>query len=67
MQHPPDWTCELIVVRLERYLAGGLPRADMLDVAEHLEACLDCLELLWLLSPSGAAPDRIVREGGRRG
>ena len=67
MNHPPRWTCELVVIRLERYLTDALPRAEMLAVAEHLEACLECLELLWLLRPDGAMADRIGQEGNRRG
>jgi anti-sigma factor RsiW len=45
-EYPAGYTCEVTVVLLERYVAGTLPRADALAVAEHLEACPPCLERL---------------------
>ncbi|HKW40609.1 MAG TPA: zf-HC2 domain-containing protein [Gemmatimonadales bacterium] len=49
MEYPVGWTCELIVVRLERYVMETLPRREMLAVAEHLEACTECGQALVLL------------------
>lgn len=46
MEYPAGWTCELIVLRLERYLDNALPRAESLAVAEHVEACASCAERL---------------------
>jgi anti-sigma factor RsiW len=42
IDYPPGFTCELIVLRLERYVVGALPHAEALAVAEHLEACPSC-------------------------
>jgi anti-sigma factor RsiW len=54
--YPAGWTCELIVVRLERYLVSTLLHRDALAVAEHLEACAWCAERLATLRPmSGGA------------
>ena len=55
-EHPAGWTCEVTLVRLERYVAATLPRREMLAIAEHLEACLACAQELALL-----------RVGSRRG
>jgi anti-sigma factor RsiW len=57
-EYPAGWTCELVVVRFERYLLGTLPRGEALAVAEHLEACLVCAQRLVLIQPPKA---------GRRG
>jgi hypothetical protein len=48
-EYPAGWTCELTVVRLERYVVEALPRREMLMIAEHLEACLECMHALALL------------------
>lgn len=48
-EYPAGWTCELTLVRLERYVVEALPRRDMLMIAEHLEACLACSQALALL------------------
>jgi anti-sigma factor RsiW len=48
VEHPSGWTCEIIVVKLELYLRDALPRDEALAVAEHLEACAWCAQLLWL-------------------
>jgi anti-sigma factor RsiW len=40
--YPAGWTCELVVVRLERYLVSALPHKETLAVAEHIEACVAC-------------------------
>jgi anti-sigma factor RsiW len=42
--YPVGWTCELIAVRIERYLVSALPRGEALAVAEHIEACVWCAE-----------------------
>jgi hypothetical protein len=55
-QYPAGWTCELTVVRLERYIVETLPRREMLMIAEHLEACVECSQALVML-----------RVGNRRG
>ena len=48
-EYPVGWTCELISVRLERYLVEALPRGELLAVAEHLEACISCAHRVVLL------------------
>jgi anti-sigma factor RsiW len=48
-EYPPGYTCEVTILRLDRYAAGSLPRTDALAVAEHLEACAYCLERLMVL------------------
>ncbi len=58
-EYPAGYTCEVIALRLDRYIVGALPRADALAVAEHLEACDSCAHLLALrverrLGPSGS-------------
>jgi putative zinc finger protein len=52
-EYPAGYTCEVVALRLERYVVGVLPRADALAVAEHLEACAWCIECLVLLRVSG--------------
>jgi hypothetical protein len=47
-EYPVGWTCEVVVLRFERYLASGLPRGEALAMAEHLEACLLCAQRLVL-------------------
>ena len=49
MEYPAGWTCELIVARLERYVAEALPRRELLAIAEHLEACVECAQAVVLL------------------
>jgi anti-sigma factor RsiW len=44
VDYPSGFTCEVIVLRLERYVVGALPRAEALAVAEHLEACPSCVQ-----------------------
>ena len=48
-EYPAGWTCELTIVRLERYVVEALPRQEMLMIAEHLEACVECCQALVLL------------------
>jgi predicted anti-sigma-YlaC factor YlaD len=49
-EYPAGYTCEVIALRLDRYIAGTLARLDAIAVAEHLEACAWCMERLMLLS-----------------
>jgi anti-sigma factor RsiW len=49
VEYPSGWTCEVTVVRLERYVVESLPRREMLAVGEHLEACVECAQSLALL------------------
>jgi len=55
MEYPTGWTCEVVVVKLELYLGDSLSRGESLAVAEHLEACAGCAQLL------------VVRPGRGRG
>jgi len=55
VEYPLGWPCELILVRLELYLLGTLPRIEALAVAEHVEACHDCAHRLVLSLPVGTA------------
>jgi anti-sigma factor ChrR (cupin superfamily) len=57
-EHPPGWTCEVVVVRLERYRLGTLPWGESLAIAEHLEACVLCYERCMGVEPTGAGPGR---------
>jgi anti-sigma factor RsiW len=45
-EYPRHWTCEVTVLRLEAYLRSTLPLTESLAVAEHLEACDSCPQLL---------------------
>jgi anti-sigma factor RsiW len=56
--YPAGWTCELIAVRIERYLVSALPHGEALAVAEHIEACVWCAEriaMVRLLGETSAA------------
>jgi hypothetical protein len=55
VEYPLGWTCELTLVKLEYYLLGSLSHGESLSIAEHLEACSYCAQLLVLRR---AAPDR---------
>ena len=59
-EYPAGYTCEVTIVRLERYVAGALPRPESLAVAEHLEACPPCLERLVIIR-FGTADARVLR------
>jgi hypothetical protein len=48
-EYPAGWTCEVVVLRFERYLACTLAPGEALAVAEHLEACLVCAQRLVLV------------------
>jgi anti-sigma factor RsiW len=52
-EYPAGWTCELVLVRLERYRTGTLPLLEALALAEHLEACMECAQRLVLAVASG--------------
>jgi hypothetical protein len=57
MEYPSGWTCEVVLLRLEFYLAGTLSYADMLALAEHVEACAECAHRLEQgRAAGGAAP-----------
>ena len=65
-EYPHGWTCEVTVLRLDGYLRRMLDLADALAIAEHLEACASCAQLLMLMvdhGPTGTA----FRAGGPRG
>jgi hypothetical protein len=59
-EYPPGWTCEVTLVRLERYTLMTLPWGEALAVAEHIEACVGCAERLTLL---GVRRERAGRGG----
>lgn len=63
--YPAGYTCEVVTLRLDRYIADALPRADALAVAEHLEACAWCAERLVLLRVSYEGATDQHREGKR--
>ena len=63
VQYPSEWTCELVVLRLEHYFLGTIPLDGALAVAEHLEACVSCAQLFVLRYPVPPARG----PGGRRG
>jgi anti-sigma factor RsiW len=48
MEYPPTWTCQVTLLRLDRYLLGTLFRSELLAIAEHLEACMSCAQTLAL-------------------
>ena len=56
MEYPAGWTCEVVVVRLEAYLLGTLLWADALALAEHIEACVSCAQLLVLTEEQSPRP-----------
>jgi anti-sigma factor RsiW len=55
--YPAGWTCELIAVRIERYLISALPRGEALAVAEHIEACVWCAERVAMVRLLGETND----------
>ena len=48
VEYPAGWTCEVTILRLESYLLKTLPRREALAIAEHLEACPACAQLIAL-------------------
>ncbi len=51
--YPRGWTCSVTVLRLESYLLRTLPLAESLAVAEHVEACASCAQLLTVKRDEG--------------
>ena len=49
IEYPAGWTCDLVVLRFERYLSSALPLGEALAMAEHLEACWLCAQHLALV------------------
>ena len=68
MDYPSGWNCELVVIKLELYLVGSLSWAESLAVAEHLEACADCIGFMARRRGDGIAspPSPGPGTGGRR-
>ena len=56
IEYPQHWTCEVIVLRLEGYLLRTIPLGEALAVAEHLEACDWCAQLVTLKVDQGLRP-----------
>jgi anti-sigma factor RsiW len=54
-EHPPGWTCELVALRIERYLLSALPLGEALAVAEHIEACVWCAQRVVLMRQTRGA------------
>jgi hypothetical protein len=48
IEFPSGCTCEFTVIRFERYLMATLPLGESLIIAEHIEACVSCAQLLVL-------------------
>jgi hypothetical protein len=59
-EFPPGCTCEFTIIRFERYLLATLPLGESLIIAEHIEACVSCAQLLVL---SERSPERAARRG----
>ncbi len=47
-EFPAGWSCEVTILRFERYLLATLPLGESLAVAEHIEACVSCAGRLML-------------------
>jgi len=65
-EYPHGWTCKVTEFRIESYVRRTLDLADALAIAEHVEACESCAQLLVLMVghvPIGTA----FRSGGPRG
>ena len=45
-EYPSGWTCAEISLRLERHVDRTLSREESLAVAEHVEACAWCAQVL---------------------
>jgi len=58
VDHPSGWTCERTVLQFEYYLLSTLPLVEALAVAEHVEACPGCAQLLVLYRARPARPSR---------
>jgi hypothetical protein len=46
VEYPPGWNCKRAAEQFTHYLLGVLLLRDALAVADHLEACNECLEML---------------------
>jgi hypothetical protein len=53
-EYPAGWTCQVVILRLERYRVATLALAESLAIAEHLEACTDCAERLLMVMVPGS-------------
>lgn len=62
MTYPDGVTCELVSLRLERYLTSALPLGEALVIAEHVEACFECAQRLVLVRVTMTR----TRDSGRR-
>jgi hypothetical protein len=60
-EFPSGCTCEFTIIRFERYLLATLPLGESLIIAEHIEACVPCAQLLELFELSPERP----AHGGR--
>ena len=58
MEYPPGWTCEKAVLQFEYYFLSRLKLPDALALAEHLEACPECVQLLVLFRMTSARAAR---------
>ncbi|MGH7578477.1 MAG: zf-HC2 domain-containing protein [Longimicrobiales bacterium] len=58
IEYPAGVTCDVVNIRLERYLHRTLEWSFALEVAEHLESCVSCAERLGLLRLTRVARDR---------
>jgi len=47
-EYPAGWKCAAVVLQIERYLLNELDRAEMLAIAEHIEACSSCAHVVVL-------------------
>jgi hypothetical protein len=56
IEFPSGCTCEFTVIRFERYLLATLPLGESLIIAEHIEACVSCAQLLVLFEPRRERP-----------
>jgi len=60
-EFPSGWTCEITILHFERYLLGTLPLGESLALAEHIEACVSCAQLVVLFH----VPRERSAHGGR--
>lgn len=67
MEYPQGWTCEIVVLRLEAYVRYTLPQGEALAIAEHLEACEWCAQLLADMLEQGPGSGDANRSAGARG
>ncbi len=69
--YPRDVDCNVVLPRLDRYLAHMLRWDEALQVADHLEACVECSEQLVMLRATTLvqtrARDQRTDHGGSNG